>query len=151
MQPACAVDRGNRRGKPAKEPDQLVIGERTIPPSQHGLEVAAVDPSQDDERAAVSAGIPEANDAGVVEAREKLRLACEALAALAEPDKHRLAGGAVDRREAVRCTALARLQAITFRQQCAGRPHRIRAASSIDRGTGRGHGVAQSLVLVGMV
>ena len=152
MQPACGVDRRDRCGEPAKELDQLVIDEPVVARSEHSLEIAAVDPFQDDERAAVSsADILAANDSGVIELREEFRLAGEALAPRSELDEHPLAGGAVEGREAVRCAVLALPQAIAFRDKCAGRPDGVRAASPIDRGTDGGHGVAQSFVLVGMV
>ena len=152
MQPACGVDRGDGCGEPVEELDQLVIGEPAIARSQHRLEIVAVDPFQDDERAAVSAAdVLAAHDSGVVEPRQQLRLTLEAFAPRSELDEHPLGGGAVDGGEAVRRAALASLQMIAVREQRAGRPDGVRAAGLIDRGTGRGHGVAQSFVRVGMV
>ena len=134
MQPACGVDRGDRCGEPVEELDQLVIGQPAIARSQHRLEIVAVDPFQDDERAAVSsAGILAANDSGMIEPREKRRLTLEALAVRSELDEHPLGGGAIDRREAVRRLALASLQTIAVREQRAGRPDGVRAVGPIDR------------------
>jgi hypothetical protein len=148
MQPARGVKRSDRVGERAKELDQPLIGEPAIAPGEDGIEIAALDPFQDDERAiAVAAGVPEANDPGMIELFEKRRFARPALAPWSELDEHPLAGRAVGGLEPVRRAALPRLQAITVRQDHARR----RLGVPLDCGAGRRHGRAYSSVLVGMV
>ena len=121
MQPACGVERSDRIGQPAKQPDEPVIGEAAVAPGQDCLEITAVEPFQDDERAArVAATVLQANDPGVVESREEFRFARESLAPWGKLDEHPLAGRAVDRLKAARRAALASRQSIAIGQERAG-------------------------------